>query len=121
MSIALWKYAFIGCAAAFAVNAMAQVVAPAPAPVSALPAKTTQQMIDEIAERWTGDYTNQRQVDNNIARGGQAVPKLTRDLRKMRVVKLDAPQLGKLLRTDRSADRLAFGKERYAATMPMAI
>lgn len=119
MNIAMWKPTFIGCAAAFAVSAMAQVVAPAP--VSALPAKTTQQMIDEIAERWTGDYTNQRQVDNNISRGGQAVPELTRDLRKTRVVKLDAPQLGKLLRTDRSADRLAFGKERFAATMPMAI
>jgi CpeT/CpcT family (DUF1001) len=57
--------------------------------------KTPTEMIEEIATLWVGDYSNQAQVNSNIARGGTAMPELTRDARKMHVVKLDAPQLGK--------------------------
>jgi hypothetical protein len=110
------KRATMICVAVVAVIATApvvsqvapQVASKVAAPVTAPQAKSTQQMIDEIAERWIGDYTNQRQVEHNIARGGPNVPELTRDLRKMRVVKLDAPQLGKTV--------LFFEEYRLAAT-----
>ena len=58
------------------------------------PAKTPTEMIAEIAALWAGDFSNQRQVDSNTARGGEAMPELSRDVRKMNVVKLNAPQLG---------------------------
>jgi CpeT/CpcT family (DUF1001)/Domain of unknown function (DUF3598) len=87
------NYILLVCTTAFVFSAAAQTPAPAPAAQK----KSAQQMIDEIAERWTGNYTNQRQVDSNIARGGAAMPELTRDPRKMMVVKLDAPQLGKTI------------------------
>ncbi len=53
-----------------------------------------QQMIKEIAQRWVGSYDNHAQVRSNLERGGDSGPELTRERREMRVVQLDAPQLG---------------------------
>lgn len=58
------------------------------------PTKSPTEMIAEIVTLWVGDYSNQRQVDANTARGGEVMPELTRDARKMNVVKINAPQLG---------------------------
>jgi hypothetical protein len=71
--------------------AIAQAEQPEKKPV---PTKSPTEMIAEITSRWTGDFSNQRQVNANIARGEPAMPELTRDARKMSVVLLNAPQLG---------------------------
>jgi hypothetical protein len=53
------------------------------------------QQIREIAERWAGDYDNHLQVRANLERSGARGPELTVERRTMKVVRLDAPQLGK--------------------------
>ena len=47
-----------------------------------------------IAAGWIGAWTNHRQVEANLRRGGPAAPELSRERRQMRVVRLEAPQLG---------------------------
>lgn len=53
-----------------------------------------QAAIAAIAAAWEGRWSNQRQVEATLQRGGPAAPELTRELREMQVVRLDAPQLG---------------------------
>lgn len=77
-------------AANAATNSSAQTFTPALA-------KSSDQMIAEIAALWTGEFSNQRQVDVNMTRNGPTMPELTRDPRKMTVVKIDAPQLGRTI------------------------
>lgn len=50
--------------------------------------------IAAIATAWEGRWSNQRQVEANRQRGGPVAPELTQELRDMRVMRLDAPQLG---------------------------
>mgnify|MGYP000007271444 CR=1 FL=1 len=51
-------------------------------------------MIAEIATRWVGDFDNHRQVAASVDRGAPASPETTRERREMKVLRLDAPQLG---------------------------
>jgi len=51
-------------------------------------------MIAEIATRWVGDFDNHRQVAASVDRGPPASPEVTRERREMKVLRLDAPQLG---------------------------
>jgi hypothetical protein len=53
-----------------------------------------QDAIVAIATAWEGRWSNQRQVEANRQRGGPVAPELTQELRDMRVMRLDAPQLG---------------------------
>ncbi len=59
--------------------------------------KTTEMMIQEIAESWVGQYDNHRQVANNIALGDQVAPEMTREKREMKVLRLDAKQFGEVV------------------------
>ncbi|MFM8481137.1 MAG: CpcT/CpeT family chromophore lyase [Gammaproteobacteria bacterium] len=54
-----------------------------------------EQQIREIAARWVGEYDNHLQVRSNLERGGARGPELSLERREMKVVRLDAPQLGK--------------------------
>ncbi|MFM7432590.1 MAG: CpcT/CpeT family chromophore lyase, partial [Gammaproteobacteria bacterium] len=54
-----------------------------------------EQQIREIAARWAGEYDNHLQVRSNRERGGAQGPELSLERREMKVVRLDAPQLGK--------------------------
>ena len=62
-----------------------------PAPAMADPSP---QPLAAIAERWIGSWSNDRQVAANLARGGPVAPELTRERRRIEVVRLEAPQLG---------------------------
>jgi len=53
-----------------------------------------EQLIEQIAERWEGNFDNHRQVEANALRGGRAAPELTRERRDMQVHRLNAPQIG---------------------------
>lgn len=53
--------------------------------------------IAAIIECWIGCWCNQRQVDANLARGGRAAPELSRERRRLKVVRLDAAQLGEVV------------------------
>lgn len=53
-----------------------------------------QDAIAAIATAWEGHWSNHRQVEANRQRGGPAAPELTQEQRDMRVMRLDAPQLG---------------------------
>jgi hypothetical protein len=53
--------------------------------------------IEEIAARWTGRFDNHRQVDLNLARQGATGPELTRERRDMRVARISAPDIGKVV------------------------
>lgn len=50
--------------------------------------------VETVARLWTGRFDNARQVQASLARGGPAVPELTREHRSLEVVRLEAPQLG---------------------------
>lgn len=50
--------------------------------------------VETVARLWTGRFANARQVQASLARGGPAVPELTREHRTLEVVRLEAPQLG---------------------------
>lgn len=50
--------------------------------------------ITAIAAAWIGNWSNARQVEATLERGGPPMPELTRERRRMRVVRLEAPQLG---------------------------
>ncbi len=58
-------------------------------------APSPDRQIREIAERWVGDFDNHLQVRSNRERGGARGPELSLERREMKVVRLDAPQLGK--------------------------
>lgn len=47
-----------------------------------------------LASCWIGEWSNRRQVEANLRRGGPPAPELTREGRWMRVERLEAPQLG---------------------------
>jgi hypothetical protein len=53
-----------------------------------------EQAVETVARLWTGRFDNARQVQASLARGGPAVPELTREHRDLEVVRLEAPQLG---------------------------
>lgn len=59
------------------------------------PTPSPEQQIREIAERWVGDFDNHLQVRSNLERGGARGPELSVERREMKVVRLEAPQLGK--------------------------
>jgi hypothetical protein len=60
-------------------------------------AKTPEQMMSEISEFWTGRFDNHLQVANNIELGEPIAPELTREKREIKVERLNAPQLGKVV------------------------
>lgn len=65
---------------------------------AAAPAPTNEpvgsEAVEIVAQLWTGRFDNSRQVQASLARGGPAMPELTREHRSLEVVRLDAPQLG---------------------------
>ena len=65
--------------------------AAAPAPASD---PGGEEAVETVARLWTGRFDNARQVQASLARGGPAVPELTREHRTLEVVRLAAPQLG---------------------------
>jgi hypothetical protein len=66
---------------------------PAAAPVSGSD-PGGEQAVETVARLWTGRFDNARQVQASLARGGPAVPELTREHRSLEVLRLEAPQLG---------------------------
>jgi hypothetical protein len=60
-------------------------------------AKTPEQMISEISDFWIGRFDNHLQVANNIDLGEPTMPELTREKREIKVERLNAPQLGKVV------------------------
>ena len=50
--------------------------------------------IAAIAACWIGEWSNRRQIEANLRRGGPPAPELSREGRWMRVERLEAPQLG---------------------------
>ncbi len=54
-------------------------------------------VLQDIADRWVGEYDNHLQVRANLDRPGPTVPELTRERRELKVVRLTAPQLGDLV------------------------
>ena len=96
------RRAFVAVVASLslATTAVAATIVAAPTPVAEASGgvQTTVEadaMISAIATRWVGDFTNHRQVDANVLRGEPDAPELTRERRQMKVIRLDAPQLGK--------------------------
>lgn len=69
------------------------MLSPAPEPHPPAPL-TGQEAVEAIARLWVGRFTNARQVEASLARGGPAAPELTREHRALEVVRLEAPQLG---------------------------
>jgi hypothetical protein len=69
---------------------------PAPSPDPDRPL-LGQDAVEAIAQRWIGRFDNRRQVQASLARGGPAVPELTREHRSLEVVRLAAPQLGEVI------------------------
>jgi hypothetical protein len=65
--------------------------AAAPAPASD---PGGEQAVETVARLWTGRFDNARQVQASLARGGPAMPELTREHRSLEVLRLEAPQLG---------------------------
>jgi hypothetical protein len=53
-----------------------------------------EQAVETVARLWIGRFDNARQVQASLARGGPAVPELTREHRSLEVVRLEATQLG---------------------------
>lgn len=71
-------------------------------------AKTTEDMIADIASRWTGAFDNHRQIDHNATWGGPKAPELSDEKRELNVWRVDMPELG---------DTVLFFEE-YRATEP---
>ncbi|MEB3168521.1 MAG: CpcT/CpeT family chromophore lyase [Synechococcaceae cyanobacterium] len=53
--------------------------------------------VNTVAQLWCGRFDNSRQVQANLARGGPAMPELSREHRALEVVRLAAPQLGSVV------------------------
>ena len=71
-------------------------------------APAPQKMLRDIEEQWSGAFDNHIQVRANLDRMGAKGPELSRERRQLKVVRIDAPQLG---------DRVLFFEE-YRATQP---
>ena len=71
-------------------------------------APAPQKMLRDIEEQWIGAFDNHTQVRANLDRMGAMGPELSRERRQLKVVRIDAPQLG---------DRVLFFEE-YRATQP---
>lgn len=59
-----------------------------------MPSPCGDDALTAIAAGWVGVWNNHRQIAANLKRGGSPAPELSRERRQMRVVQLQAPQLG---------------------------
>ena len=57
-------------------------------------AKTPDEMINEIANLWTGSFNNHRHIALNAQWGGPVAPEISSETREMFVWRLDMPELG---------------------------